>query len=137
VQTRVLIGHIVQRPLIGSGFGAIAADYPYGDIPIYEISYLVVAFKTGLLGAGLFLSFLLRLLVDGVRGRLGALEPAHGVGRRALAVPVAIIGTVLAASATDPYLLAAYGLTPILAAIAWLDPMPERTAASLRSAVIG
>ena len=122
-QARVLMGHILDRPWLGSGFGAIAPDYRYGIISRYEISFLDLAYKTGLIGTLIFLSLPLRLLWDCVRVRIGKLRPAPGVSRAEASVPLAIIASVLAVSVTNPYLFAAYGLLPILVSVAWLDPV--------------
>lgn len=122
-QARILIGHIRERPLLGSGFGAIATDYPYGDISRYEISYLDLAFKTGLIGTVIFLSLPVRLLIDGLKGRLGRRRLARSISRREASVPIAIVASILAVSASNPYLFAAYGLMPVLVAVVWLDPM--------------
>ncbi len=130
-QTRVLLGHIAERPLLGSGFGSIATDYQYGQIYSYELAYLDLLFKTGVVGLLLFLSFPLRLLLDAFRGRRGRLSLELGVGPREASVVVAIVASLLVTGGTNPYLLAAFGLFPILAMIAWLDPMGgERAAAS-------
>jgi hypothetical protein len=132
-QARILLGHIVRHPLLGEGFGAIAADYPYAQSYRYEISFLDLAFKTGLAGLLLFMSYPLRLLFDTARARFGRLAiPAH-VDRRELAVPAAIILSILVASATNPYLMGAFGIMPILLAIAWLDPVESAPTAGQAS----
>jgi len=132
VQIRVLLNHIAQRPLLGSGFGAVASDYPYGSVSRYEISYLDLAYKTGLIGAGLFMSLILRFLFDSMRGRSGRVQVAAGVEPSELVVPMAVILAMLVAAATNPYLFAAYGITPIIILVAWLDPVgpgqPKRDA---------
>ncbi len=87
-----------------------------------RLQYLDLTYKTGIVGLLLFLSFPLRLLFDAVRGRLGRLRLAVGVTRQEAAVPFAIIVSVLVVGATNPYLLAAFGLAPIILSIAWLDP---------------
>jgi len=122
VQAEVLLGHIREQPVIGHGWGTIAADYPYGSIFSYELAYLDLLFKTGLIGTALFLSFPLRLLVDAGRGRFGRLRLPGGVGPRETAVPIAILVAVLVTGATNPYVLSTLGLFPILICIAWLDP---------------
>lgn len=122
-QARILVGHILEHPFLGSGFGAIAKDYPYGDISRYEISYLDLAFKTGLIGTVIFLSLPVRLLLDGLKGRLGRRRLPTSVSRREASVPIAIVASILAVSTSNPYLFAAYGLMPILVAVAWLDPL--------------
>jgi len=129
VQAQVLIGHIRQRPIIGHGWGTIAADYPYGSIFSYELAYLDLLYKTGLIGAALFLSFPLRLLVDASRGRLRRRPLPDGLGPREAAIPIAMLVAVLVTGATNPYILATLGLFPILACIAWLDPGPVATPA--------
>jgi len=131
VQAQVLIGHIRQRPIIGHGWGTIAADYPYGSIFSYELAYLDLLYKTGLIGAALFLSFPLRLLVDAGRGRLRRRPLPDGLGPREAAIPIAMLVAVLVTGATNPYILATLGLFPILACIAWLDPGPVATPAGV------
>jgi hypothetical protein len=126
VQARVLIAHIAERPLFGWGFGTIAPDYPYAQHYSYELSYLDLAYKTGLVGLLLFLSFPLRLLFDAVRARLGRIPLPSGVTRREVAVPIAVICSVMVLWATNPYLGAAFGQAPIVLAIAWLDPFRRR-----------
>jgi len=121
-QARVLTGHIAERPILGHGFGAIARDYPYAQIFSYELAFLDLAYKTGLLGSILFLSYPLRLILDALRGRIGRLRIADGVTRAEMAVVLAILVSVLATGATNPYILAAFGLLPILVCVAWLQP---------------
>jgi hypothetical protein len=121
-QAQVLLAHIAERPVLGWGFGTIAWDYLYGQIYSYELAYLDLAYKTGLVGLVLFLSFPLRLLLDSVRGRLGRIHLPPGVTAREAAVPGAIILSLLVTGATNPYLTAAFGLAPIVLSIAWLDP---------------
>jgi len=121
-QTRVLMGHITERPIIGHGFGTIARDYPYDQIFSYELAYLDLAYKTGLVGVALFMSYPLRLLADALRARFGRLRTAAGVPQREFSVVVAILASVLVVGATNPYILAAFGLMPILIMIAWLEP---------------
>ena len=123
VQARVLLGHIADRPLFGSGFGAVATDYPYGSIPVYELTYLDIGFKIGIVGGLLFLSFPIRLLVDALRVRFGRISGPSSIPAREAAVPFACVASVLLAAVTNPYLLAAYGLFPIIVMVAWLDPL--------------
>jgi hypothetical protein len=122
VQARVLWRHIRERPFFGFGFGTIASDYQYGHIYSYELTYLDILFKTGFVGLLFFLSFPLRLIWDALRVRFGRLESVNGTSPHEAAVVVAIVLGVLLASATDPYLVAAFGLCPILVSIAWLEP---------------
>lgn len=121
-QARVLVQHIAERPALGWGFGAIAPDYADGRSYRYELTYLDVAYKTGILGLVLFLSLPVRLLPDAARGRLGTRPLARDVSPRQAAVPLAILISILALGATNPYLLAAFGIAPILLSIAWIDP---------------
>ena len=126
IQARVLLGHIAEAPLIGHGFGAIAEDYPYGQIYSYELAYLDLAYKAGILGLVLFLSLPLRLLFDAMRIRFRILSPpppAAGVSRHEMGVVLAIIGSVMITSATNPYILAAFGMLPIMICLAWLEPL--------------
>ncbi len=126
-QARVLLGHIAERPIHGWGFGAIAPDYRYGRTYSYELGYLALAYKAGIVGLLIFVSFPLRLLLDAVRVRLGRLQAPRGVTAREAAVPLAVVGALLAVGATNPYLVASFGIAPIVLMIAWLDPFTIRT----------
>jgi hypothetical protein len=126
-QAKVLLGHIVERPVFGWGFGTIAPDYPYGQTYSYELSYLDLAYKTGIIGLCLFLSFPLRLLFDAVRARFGRLSLPRGMLGREAAVPIAVLSSVMVLWATNPYLAAAFGQAPIVLSIAWLDPFERRS----------
>ena len=132
-QGRVLIGHIQERPLLGFGFGSIARDYQYGQIFSYELAYLDLLYKAGVVGLVLFLSYPLRLLLDALRGRLGRIALGQGVTPREASVVLGIVAPLLVTGGTDPYLLAAFGLFPILATVAWLDPLGDRDAATAAS----
>jgi hypothetical protein len=125
-QARVLLGHIAERPITGWGFGAIAPDYRYGQIYSYELSYIALAYKAGIVGLLLFLSVPLRLLYDAVRMRLGRVELPAGVSRRQAAVPIAVVTTLVLLGATNPFLVASFGLAPIVLMICWLDPFRSR-----------
>jgi hypothetical protein len=126
VQARVLTTHILESPAIGHGFGSIAPDYPYEQIYSYELAYLDLAYKAGIIGLLLFLSLPIRLLYDAVRIRFGtrsAPRPATGTSRHEMAVVIAVVGSMLITSATNPYILAAFGLLPVLVSVAWLEPL--------------
>jgi hypothetical protein len=125
-QAKILWRHVEHRPILGSGFGAIATDYPYSRSYAYELTYLDLLFKTGFVGLLLYLSFPLRVILEAVLGRLGRVRLAQGVSRHEAAVVVALVASVLVAGATNPYLLAAFGLWPLLISIAWLQPAPDR-----------
>jgi hypothetical protein len=128
-QAKILLRHIQERPLFGYGFGAVAAEYrPGGRIITYELSYLHIAFKAGIVGLLIYLSFPLRLLLDGVRGRLGRYTLPAGVGAREAAVIVAVLSSVLLAGASNPYILGALGVLPMLISVAWLDRPPREAA---------
>jgi O-antigen ligase len=122
-QARVLLGQIRERPIFGYGFGTIAQDYSYRRTYTYELAYLDLLYKTGLVGTALFLSYPLRLLADAMRGRIGRLRLPTGVPDAEVSIPASIIVSILITGATNPYFLGAYGLMPILATIAWLDPL--------------
>lgn len=122
VQARVLLDEIEERPLVGHGFGAIARDYPYAQTYAYELSYLHLLFKIGVVGTLLFLSFHMRIVWDAVRVRTGRLPSPDDVSPREAGVVVAIVGSLLLTGASNPYILAAFGILPILACVAWLDP---------------
>jgi hypothetical protein len=126
-QFDVLVRHISERPILGSGFGSIAKDYPYGMSYAYELAYLDLLFKTGVLGLLLFLSFPLRLVWDALAARRRDCPRPMGVEPRKTSVVVAIVLSILVIGATNPYLFAAFGLCPILVAIAWLDTRAEGT----------
>jgi hypothetical protein len=122
-EAKSLFRHIRQHPVIGSGFGAIATDFATSYR--YELSYLDILYKAGIVGLLLLLSFPLRLIWDALRLRFGGAEKAQGVAPRGGAIVVAIIVSVMLAGATNPYLFAAFGLFPILAAVAWLEPTSQ------------
>ena len=123
-EAKSLWRHIREHPVIGSGFGAIATDFATSYR--YELSYLDLLYKAGIVGLLLFLSFPLRLIWDALRLRFGRAEKASGVSARGGAIVVAIIASVLLAAGTNPYLFAAFGLFPILATVAWLESAPQR-----------
>jgi hypothetical protein len=129
-EAKSLFRHFRKHPLLGSGFGAIATDFATGYR--YELSYLDLLYKAGIVGLLLFLSFPLRLLWDALRLRFG--KPGNRErALQAASVPVAIVASVLFAGATNPYLFAAFGLFPILAAVGWLELAPEAGAESTKS----
>jgi O-antigen ligase len=119
----VLLRHIRHEPIIGQGFGAIAADYPYSNSYSYELSYLDLLFKTGVAGLLLFLSFPLRLGFDAVRGRYGRVSLPPGVRPEAMSIVLATIAVILVDTATNPVIATSFGLLPIVLMIAWLDPV--------------
>jgi hypothetical protein len=123
-QAEVLLGHISERPIIGYGFGTIAQDYRYDKIFSYELAFLDLLYKTGIVGLLVFVSFPVRLIVDALRARVNRLELPAGVPRHETAVVVSIVASIGLTGATNPFFLSAFGLMPIIAMIAWLDPMP-------------
>jgi hypothetical protein len=123
VEAKSLFRHIRKHPLLGSGFGAIATDFATGYR--YELSYLDLLFKAGIVGLLLFLSFPLRLIWDALRLRFGRPEKSHERALEGGSLAVAIVASVLLVGATNPYLFAAFGLFAILATLAWLEPAPE------------
>jgi hypothetical protein len=125
-QARVLLGHISERPLLGWGFGSIASDYPNGSTYSYELYYLDRAYKTGVVGLLLLLSFPARLLLDSWRQLRQSIPAPPGVSAREAAVPLAVLVSVLVAGATNPYLAGAAGVAALILPIAWLDPFPAR-----------
>lgn len=136
-QARVLLRHIAERPLFGYGFGSVASDYRYGTSFSYELSYLDIWYKTGLVGTLLFFTYPMRLVVAGLRGRLGRIPLPEGVSPRELSVVIAILIAVLLTGATNPYVLAAFGMTTLLVCVAWLDKPDVVGAGSAESAVPG
>jgi hypothetical protein len=123
-EAKALWGYIKHRPIYGYGFGKVASDFSTGYS--YELSYLDLLLKAGLIGLLLYLSFPLRLIVEALRARLrsGALPES----RRRMGIPGVVAGVtvgILIAGATNPYLFAAFGLVSILAMVAWLEePRP-------------
>jgi O-antigen ligase len=119
-EAKALWGLIKRRPIYGYGFGKVARDFSTGYS--YELSYLDLLLKAGLLGLLLYLSFPIRQIVDSWRLR----QSAHATSDRArrLGAPGVVAGVVvgiLAAGATNPYLFAAFGLVSILVMVAWLE----------------
>lgn len=109
-EAKALWGYIKHRPIYGYGFGKIASDFSTGYS--YELSYLDLLLKAGLIGLLLYLSFPLRLIADGLRLR-------RGLGTAG--VVVGVVAGILVAGVTNPYLFAAFGLISILAMVAWLE----------------
>jgi hypothetical protein len=123
-QAQVLVGHIVERPILGHGFGTIAPDYQYAQIFSYELAFLDLLYKTGIVGLLLYVSFPIRLIVDALRARFRGLAIPAAVSPRETAVVVSIVASIMVSGATNPYFLSAFGLMPIIVMIAWLDPLP-------------
>lgn len=121
-EAKALWGYIKHRPIYGYGFGKVASDFSTGYS--YELSYLDLMLKAGIIGLLLYLSFPLRLIADGLR---------LGRGLGAAGAVVGVVAGILVAGATNPYLFAAFGLVSILAMVAWLDdarPVPSRPSQS-------
>jgi hypothetical protein len=131
-EAKSLLRHARRHPLFGSGFGAIATDFAKGGYR-YELSYLDLLYKAGIVGLLLFLSFPLRLIWDALRLRFGRAEKTREKALVSGSVTVAIVASVLLVGATNPYLFAAFGLFPILAAVAWLEPAPEAATESRKN----
>ena len=122
-QAEVLIGHILERPILGFGFGTIAQDYQFDKIFSYELAFLDLMYKTGIVGLLIYISFPIRLIIDALRARIGRLTLPNLVSRRETAIVVSIVTSILLTGATNPYFLSAFGLMPIIVMIAWLDPL--------------
>ena len=129
-QAWILLGQFLERPFVGWGFGAVAANYPYSDHFSYEITYLDRAFKLGIVGLALFLSLPLRLLHDSVRVFRGRLPVPPKMPAREAIVPLAIIVSVLVITATNPYMAGSVGIGAVILCIAWLDPFGRTTDAT-------
>ena len=102
-EAKALWGYIKKRPFYGYGFGKVATDFTTGYS--YELSYLDLALKAGVIGLLLYLSFPLRLIVAALRVR--RLPRALPDGARvvgASGVVVGVVGEILLAGATNPYL---------------------------------
>jgi hypothetical protein len=139
-EAHILWRYIQKKPVIGYGFGAVApgirsakacspawhCDKPYS----YELSYLNLLFKVGLLGLILFLSFHLRVLADGVRLRI-RLAKRPDVPEGALAVgdigsAVGMVAALLVTGATNPWVIAAFGIFPLLFAATQVQDAKRR-----------
>jgi O-antigen ligase len=129
-EAKALLHYIRRRPLYGYGFGSVASSFSTGYS--YELSYLDLLFKTGILGLLLFLSFPLRLVVDALRLRLRRAPAMPGSAREigSAGVVVGVIAGILIVGATNPYLFAAFGLVSILAMVAWLEEPNQRVSAA-------
>ena len=66
-EARALWGYIKKRPIYGYGFGKVARPFTTGYS--YELSYLDLALKAGIIGLLLYLSFPIRLSYDAWRLR--------------------------------------------------------------------
>jgi hypothetical protein len=118
-QAKILFRLIKKRPVLGYGFGAVAKEW--GPSYAFELSYIALLFKAGIIGLLLYLSFPLRLLWDSWRVRFSKRSPPQGISLRAASIPFAIVASIMLAGSTNPYLFAAFGIISILAATAWLD----------------
>jgi hypothetical protein len=120
-EAKALWGYIKRRPLYGYGFGKVATDFSTGYS--YELSYLDLTLKAGLIGLLLFLSFPLRLIVDALRLRWsGAYVDLRRVRQlRVSGIVVGVVAGILLVGATNPFLYAAFGLVSILMMVAWLE----------------
>lgn len=118
-EARSLLRYIRKRPIYGWGFGSVASDFSTSYS--YELSYLDLLFKAGILGLLLYLSFPVRLIVDALRLRRqrAISEEVSGIGSPGVVVGV-VVG-ILLAGATNPYLFAAFGLVSFFAMLAWLE----------------
>jgi hypothetical protein len=131
-EAKALWSYIKRRPIYGYGFGKVARDFSTGYS--YELSYLDLLLKAGLIGLLLYLSFPIRQIVDAWRLR----RSAHASSERArrLGAPGIVAGVVvgiLLAGATNPYLFAAFGLVSILMMVAWLEEAQSAGGESARS----
>jgi hypothetical protein len=119
-EAKALWGYIKKRPLYGYGFGKVATDFSTGYS--YELSYLDLTLKAGLIGLLLFLSFPLRLIVDALRLRWNGADVDLGVRQLGVSgVVVGVVAGILLVGATNPFLYAAFGLVSILMMVAWLE----------------
>ncbi len=118
-EAKILLHLIRKRPVFGYGFGAVAKKW--GPSYAFELSYLGLLFKAGIIGLLLYLSFPLRLLWDSLRVRFNKSPPPEGISLRAASIPFAIVASIMLAGATNPYLFAAFGIISMLAVTAWLD----------------
>jgi O-antigen ligase len=126
-EAKALWGYIKERPIYGYGFGKVAKDFSTSYS--YELSYLDLLLKAGLIGLLLYLSFPLRLVFDALRLRFpGRAQPWSAQGIGIAGVVVGVVVGVLAAGVTNPYLFAAFGLVSVLAMVAWLEDAPAPSA---------
>jgi hypothetical protein len=120
-EAKALFHYIKRRPIYGWGFGSIATGFSTSYS--YELSYLDLLFKAGILGLLLYLSFPVRLIVDALRLRIRRTnvipEEVRSIG--APGVVVGVVVGILLAGATNPYLFAAFGLVSFFAMVAWLE----------------
>jgi hypothetical protein len=119
-EAKALWSYIKKRPLYGYGFGKVATDFSQSYS--YELSYLDLLLKAGLIGLLLYLSFPLRLVFDALRLRFrGRALPEDLRGIGTVGVVVGVVVGILVAGATNPYLFAAFGLVAVVAMVAWLE----------------
>lgn len=120
-EAKSLLRYIRRRPIFGWGFGSVASDFSTSYS--YELSYLDLLFKAGVLGLLLYLSFPLRLISDALRLRRRRADAAPGEAGEigSPGVVVGVIAGILLAGATNPYLFAAFGIVSFFAMVAWLE----------------
>ena len=120
-EARALWGYIKKRPIYGLRLWKVASRFATGYS--YELSYLDLALKAGIIGLLLYLSFPLRLMrrrvAASANAALRASRPCTRIG--APGVVVGVVAGILLAGATNPYLFAAFGLVSILMMVAWLE----------------
>jgi len=131
-EAHALLHYIRRRPIYGYGFGSVASNFATGYS--YELSYLDLMFKAGILGLLLYLSFPARLIVDALRLRRRRTYeiPERVLGLGAPGVVVGVVVGILLAGATNPYLFAAFGLVSFFAMVAWLDEAQAPSPTSAR-----
>lgn len=118
-EAKALLHYIRKRPIYGYGFGSVASNFATGYS--YELSYLDLLFKAGILGLLLYLSFPVRLVVDALRLRWRRRAVPDSARGGSPGVVVGVIVGILVAGATNPYLFAAFGLVSFFAMVAWLE----------------
>jgi hypothetical protein len=120
-EAKSLLHYIKRRPIYGWGFGSIARNFSTSYS--YELSYLDLLFKAGIIGLLLYLSFPVRLIVDALRLRWprAVATPGDVRGIGSPGVVVGVVVGILLAGATNPYLFAAFGLVSFFAMVAWLE----------------
>lgn len=123
-----------QNPVLGDGLGAVVRPRYVRDPAApwsYELTYLQLLFQMGVLGLLAVLTLPLAVVRRGLR------EAATGALRAApLGGAMAILG-ILVASATNPYLLASFGMLCVAIGLSLVARVDSAAPDSLREAALG
>jgi hypothetical protein len=112
VQLNYLLAKIFEHPFIGSGYGAMI--YGYYDTPVFELDYLALIMKIGIIGFIYWFGLMVYLIKDALRSYF--LCDDAFLRTVQMSFVFALI-SVFILSATDPYLYGILGNFCVILAI--------------------